>query len=72
MKIHYKDKNIEIKLNEKMELVDMPIVAMSCIESWLIGFKTYCMTAKEPIELWRKYRKEIERTLDVMENIIKK
>ena len=28
--------------------------------------------AKEPIELWRKYRKKIEHTLDVMKNIIKK
>ena len=68
----YKDENIEIKINKDMDILDMPLVAMSCIEAWLIWYKTYYKQAKKPIELWKLCRSSIDATIDIMEDILYK
>ena len=68
--IIYKDEHIEIKINKDMDINDMPQVAMSCIESGLIWFKTYCMCAKDPTELWKYCKKDILEAVKVLEEIL--
>ena len=68
--IQYKDKNVEIKLKEDMDIQDIPSVAIACIESWLIWMKTYCRLAKDPKKLWKRCKKDIQKSIDEMEDII--
>jgi hypothetical protein len=68
--ILYKDKNIEIKLKKDMDVTDLPTVAMSCIEAGLIGMKSYCHQAKQPMELRKFCKKDILEAVGIMEGII--
>jgi hypothetical protein len=68
--IIYKDKNIEIKLKKDMDVVDLPTVAMSCIEAGLIGMKSFCNQAQEPIRLWKFCKRDILEAIGIMEKII--
>lgn len=68
--IIYKDKNIEVKAKTDLSIHNMPIVAMSCIEAGLIGMKWYCFLAKNPLELRKLCKEDIEKSIQILEEIL--
>ena len=71
MKQIYSDELIEIKLKRELEIDEMLPVAMACIDSWLIGIKSFCRLAKDPLELWDKCKGSIMKSMNEMEEILK-
>ena len=67
----YSDDYVEIKLKKELDIVDTPRVAIACIEAGLIGLKSYCRLAKDPMELRKDCKRDIMEAIDIVEDILK-
>ena len=63
----YKDKVVEIKVNENLDIVDMPKIWLICIEAWITGRLTWCKLAKNPMELRKSCKEQLEIQISIVE-----
>jgi len=66
----YKDENITLYTNKPLGLENITEVVNSTIDSALIGIKTHCELAKEPIELYNLYIENIYKSVEAMRKIL--
>lgn len=71
-KLFYKDKDVEIRVNENLDILDMPWVWLICIEAGLSWREIWCKLAKNPMKLRESCKEKLEKQIKIIEKNLNK